>query len=404
MYMKFRIALISVTSLILGACTEQQTSEVIVGNSIGAGASDSKAIHVCLDKVIETPTNSSKNGKALVISKLWENGQTIKVKFLSGSASIQDRVWEQAVKWEEYANIKFELVTSGEADIRINIDDSNASWSYLGTDTKFIDQDAPTMNFGWFYEDTLESEIRRTTLHEFGHALGAIHEHQSPAASILWDEEFVIKYYASEFGWSESQTRSDFFDTYSQLEITNSEYDPDSIMHYSIDNSFTLDDFSVGLNYDLSELDKRFIGETYPFEKNSTNLALGKVTEQISTDESGDSSRAVDGNTSGYWADDSITHTAREFSPWWQVRLGKEYAIGDINIYNRINDCCKSRLTNFDVFIYNDAGELVYKTTITETPNPMVTINASGVIGSRVRVKLKDVNILSLAEVEVFEF
>ena len=121
MYMKFRIALISVTSLILGACTEQQTSEVIVDNSIGAGASDSKAIHVCLDKVIETPTNSSKNGKALVISKLWENGQTIKVKFLSGSASIQDRVWEQAVKWEEYANIKFELVTSGEADIRINI-------------------------------------------------------------------------------------------------------------------------------------------------------------------------------------------------------------------------------------------------------------------------------------------
>jgi len=44
----------------------------------------------------------------------------------------------------------------------------------------------------------------------------------------------------------------------------------------------------------------------------------------------------------------------------------------------------------------------VYKTTINDSPNPSVTINTGGVIGSRVRVKLKGTNPLSLAEVQVF--
>ena len=131
------------------------------------------------------------------------------------------------------------------------------------------------------------------------------------------------------------------------------------------------------------------------------NLALGKVAEQSSTSFGGNPERAVDGNTSGVWRNRSVTHTSSTEQPWWQVRLGDEYVIGDIVIWNRTN-CCIDRLSNFDVFIYNDAGEQVYKTTIEDTPSPSVTISAGGAIGSRVRVKLKGTNFLSLAEVQVF--
>jgi hypothetical protein len=45
--------------------------------------------------------------------------------------------------------------------------------------TQVIDQNIPTTNFGWFNSSTDLREIRRTTLHEFGHVLGCIHEHQA---------------------------------------------------------------------------------------------------------------------------------------------------------------------------------------------------------------------------------
>ncbi len=134
-----------------------------------------------------------------------------------------------------------------------------------------------------------------------------------------------------------------------------------------------------------------------------TNLALGKTAEQLSTSYGGSASRAVDGDTNGKWSNGSVTHTNNQLRPWWQVQLGANYKIGTIKIWNR-TDCCSNRLSNFDVFVYNSAGNQVYKTTISGTPNPSVTINTGGVTGSRVRVKLKGTNPLSLAEVQVFSF
>lgn len=145
-----------------------------------------------------------------------------------------------------------------------------------------------------------------------------------------------------------------------------------------------------------------FSGSGGPSNNNGdTNLALGKTAEQSSTAYSGSASRAIDGNTNGNWGNGSVTHTSNTYQPWWQVRLGADYEIGEIKIWNRTN-CCTSRLSNFDVFVYNDAGTQVYKTTITSTPSPSVTINTGGVTGSRVRIKLKGTNPLSLAEVQVF--
>ena len=73
------------------------------------------------------------------------------------------------------------------------------------------------------------------------------------------------------------------------------------------------------------------------------NLALNQSTEQSSTRGNGVSSIAVDGDTEGtgnnWGANPKITHTQSEVEPWWQVDLGQEADIEQINIYNRTS-CC----------------------------------------------------------------
>ena len=40
------------------------------------------------------------------------------------------------------------------------------------------------------------TEYERVVVHEFGHALGAIHEHQNPKGGIEWNLPAVYKYFA----------------------------------------------------------------------------------------------------------------------------------------------------------------------------------------------------------------
>ena len=76
------------------------------------------------------------------------------------------------------------------------------------------------MNFGWFDDNTPQAEVRSTTLHEFGHALGLIHEHQSPTAGINWNKEVVYQDMAGQ-GWSRAKVDQHIFKKYSTREITN---------------------------------------------------------------------------------------------------------------------------------------------------------------------------------------
>ncbi|MFT4093404.1 MAG: DUF1735 domain-containing protein [Niabella sp.] len=82
------------------------------------------------------------------------------------------------------------------------------------------------------------------------------------------------------------------------------------------------------------------------------NIALGKSTEQSSTNASAVSSLAVDGNVNGSYSAGSVSHTAEGLAEqWWQVDLGGVASrIKEINIYNR-TDCCGVRLSNYYIFI-----------------------------------------------------
>jgi hypothetical protein len=62
---------------------------------------------------------------------LWDNGKTIYIKFLSGSKAMQDKVKSIVKEWERYANLKFEFVTVGASNIRINLDNKGGTILWL---------------------------------------------------------------------------------------------------------------------------------------------------------------------------------------------------------------------------------------------------------------------------------
>lgn len=221
-------------------------------------------VRSCVDRPVSKGEMTGESGVFQVNSK-WTNGSTITVKFLGGSSFVQQKVEYYAHQWEKHANIKFNFINSGNADIRVSIN-KGGSWSYAGTEARNMGQNEPTMNYGWFNENTSEDDFRSTTLHEFGHALGLLHEHNSPFSKIKWNLQKVYAYYMQTQGWSKEQVDQQVINRYS-VTMSNKVYDPISIMHYPIDPSLTIDNYSVGWNTNLSAGDKSLIAELYPYSK-----------------------------------------------------------------------------------------------------------------------------------------
>ena len=148
----------------------------------------------------------------------------------------------------------------------------------------------------------------------------------------------------------------------------------------------------------------------------STNASADLLTldsaQQSSTGWSGDAARAIDGNTSGRWRDKSTTHTNSTNQPWWSAELGNVAQIDEIELWNRTNNCCRDRLSDFYLlvsetpFATNDLSALledegVWSSFHAGSVDEFVSIPV-GVTGRYVRVQLQGKNPLSLAEVQVF--
>ena len=202
---------------------------------------------------------------AVETAKEWPPGRTLRARFVDGEEVMRSKVADHARKWSEHANITFEFGNDPEAEIRISFRQPG-SWSLLGTDALGVDADEPTMNFGWLHPGSLDEDYARVVLHEFGHSLGCIHEHQNPEAAIPWDRDAVYAYYAGAPNfWSRADVDQNLFEPYSRDRTQFSRFDPASIMLYPIPEQHTLGDYAVGLNDDLSETDRTFINTIYPF-------------------------------------------------------------------------------------------------------------------------------------------
>lgn len=204
---------------------------------------------------------------ALVKAAKWNSGDVITVSFLDGDPVVQEKVKRVAQAWTApgMANLTLDFRKDTNTLVRISFRYSG-SWSVIGTTCRQItDHSKPTMNFGWLTPDSKDDEIRRVVLHEFGHALGLIHEHQSPGGAIKWNKDAVIRDLSGPpNNWSLDVINHNMFEPYEKSQTNFTALDPSSIMMYPLPASWTLDGFSVGLNSDLSATDRKFIQTEYP--------------------------------------------------------------------------------------------------------------------------------------------
>lgn len=209
-----------------------------------------------------------KDKAALVKASQWNAGDEITIAFLDGDPDVQAKVQDVALSWTApgLARLTFTFLDDpNSALVRISFAYSG-SWSVIGTTCRQItDKTQPTMNFGWLTSDSTDEEIRRVVLHEFGHAIGLIHEHQNPVGGIHWDKDKVISDLSGPpNNWRPEVIEHNMFEPYAADETNFTEMDGQSIMMYPIPSSWTTDGFSVGLNSDLSKTDQKFIHQQYP--------------------------------------------------------------------------------------------------------------------------------------------
>lgn len=207
------------------------------------------------------------------IEKKWANGTDLKYYFFDegawgGSDGQQQIVRDAFDEWKDVGiGLSFSEVNSpSQADIRIGFKRGDGAWSYVGRDIWSRPTNERTMNFGWVLRG---QDGRDTALHEIGHTLGFQHEQSSPFAGIVWDEEAVYQYFTGPpNNWSREKTFHNVLRKLDSNSVEGSEWDPNSIMQYSIRAGLILrpEQYRAGLNPEsgLSDTDRSRVKIFYP--------------------------------------------------------------------------------------------------------------------------------------------
>lgn len=213
-------------------------------------------IKVCLDAI--------KKGRASYqIGTKWE-ADHIRVFYMDGTFDLSRRVAQVARQWADISGVAFVPARNKEeSDVRVTFA-PGGSWSYVGTQALGIPLKDPTMQLGWLVDNTGDEELQEVVLHEFGHVMGLLHEHQSPAGGIKWDTDRVYAFYMGYPNyWSRSQVDTNLFHKYSAELTQYTAFDPKSIMLYPVPEEFTIDEYSIGWNVAISDMDRDFVRELY---------------------------------------------------------------------------------------------------------------------------------------------
>ena len=246
------------------------------------------------------PTEDGQPAEAATpIELLWPVGQVFQVWILNTADKSKftkhiEYVKEGVKEWEKYANVSFTFPEvwdkNSPPEVRLRFfkkglhivpEDPHhniraGNWSYVGKTCELVVEDDIEPNF-WNPNMSLEpAELRRygedfkaTILHEFGHFLGFMHEHQRPDAQFLINYNMAAVYSNYQgMGWNKKKVDEQVlaFHYYKDKSaIAGTKFDTTSIMMYDLPPEILMDPTkAVPKNMRLSKLDKEFVAKIYP--------------------------------------------------------------------------------------------------------------------------------------------
>jgi len=192
----------------------------------------------------------------------WSTGH-ISISFLNGSEEQRNWVLEAAREWEAGTGLRFRLNEDGTGAVRVDLSPTGWYESEIGRRALDRSLGEPTMSLGFPDPSVWTEEYRATALHEFGHAIGLAHEHQSPASTLKWNREAVLAFYA-ERNRDEEWVKHNIFDRFPEGSVCHTALDAHSIMMYAFPPEFTTNGDSMPWNAKLSDADRAMAARVYP--------------------------------------------------------------------------------------------------------------------------------------------
>ena len=211
----------------------------------------------------------------------------LRVCFMGGSDQVNAAVAKVASTWNQVADLSLKLdfgkmnsprrcdPNGRESQIRVSYDQPGY-WSQLGQNSiVYTAQNEASLNLQDFDKVSnpkmlMQGELKGTILHEFGHAFGLLHEHQSPVATCAnefnWD--FIVKYLKGPpNNWDEDTIKFNLA-PYAGEDLMMTDFDPASIMLYSFPAEYYLNgpqsNCYIGQsNVDISAADKATVEYMY---------------------------------------------------------------------------------------------------------------------------------------------
>jgi serralysin len=202
---------------------------------------------------------------AALLNKKWHKKQ-LRVWYVKHDDYDSDIV-NSFNEWSTNTGIDFIVANSvDESDIRMSFESNAGHWSYIGRDAEHSSLiGKATINFDPVNLREINHEKRvGIMLHEVGHALGLVHEHQKDNSPIIWNKEKVYSDCFIWYGWDRTKVDLNIFNTYNSNELFYSKaFDAHSIMLYAIPYGWSANYQINEMNKTLSSIDKTFVKAFY---------------------------------------------------------------------------------------------------------------------------------------------